>query len=1171
MSVRMALCVLVLMTMGTAGAAQDFRATISGQVTDPEGRAISGAIVKAVNLESNIGKEAQTTSEGYYTLPYLDPGIYRMEVKASGFSTALRERVILQTADKLNLPIKMELGQTTETVTVTSQELIETGSADRGLIFDPISVQELPLNGRQVFMLLELTPGVIFTQETFGASGFSGTRGWDVNSSLRINGARAGQNLFLLNGAPISNEAGTWQVSPNAEAVREFKVMTNTYDAAYGRFGGGVINVALKSGGNKFHGNLFDYWRNKIFDANSFQSNYFGRPKDFHNSHQFGGTFGGPIRKDKDFIFVAFEGWQEVVPFPNVADVPPTELRDGASFNQLNFKIFDPLTTHVCGSKPTDPRNCQGQVYVRDPFPDNKIPENRISPIGRKILSYFPSPNAPGLVDNFIGPNVGRYYYNQPMVRWDHSFSEKHKLHASWIYQHGYEFRDSTGFGRPAGSGNTDNQRRFHTLILGWTSILSPTAVLDVRGSLMRFTQITPGYNDFSLTPESLGMTQLVRSPSNPFNVSPQFTFTEYTRLFSSGNALFRGPFTQWNLSPSLTLTRGKQTIKAGFEFNYQARGIFNTGFTNLGFTSAWTQQFPGRKLNQSDGSTIASLLLGLPASGSVAYTDSSYLTRPYYAGYIQDDWRVNQRINLNLGLRYEVQVPWKERFNRANRGFDPTAKHPFSDQIIANWKKIKADYDTSYPNDKYPYPSPPEAIYGAFLFPGKDGQPERLYDTDFTTIAPRFGIAWRLSDTTVLRAGAGIYYQSLTQTGTTTGFSQSTPYVSSLDGIVPAAGLTGPYSLVNPFPNGLLAPPGATAMAGVGGGISFDPPHFRAPRTYQYTLGFQQQLGRRISVEASFAGNYQNHINITQDYNHPGMENQLKAIADPVYYTRQRALPNPFYGILPSTTSLGGSNSISAFNLLRPYPIYGGGVTNNLVQAGWYRADLLQFRLSQSSYGSERGAGGVLGWNVVYTLQKAYEANHRLNNWNTAEPIIYEIDFQDRPNSFAFSGVWDPPLGKGRRYFAKNRPVTAALGNWRLSWTYTYSSGTPVAWFDMMNVCDNNWKATYGGHKQTDERWFNNDTACYRFYPTNHVRETPDRFPDIRAHRAPQLSLGMSKSFVPREGKRVQIGLNVFNATNTPIRLSPNTDFTNPLFGKLPKSQSNFPRQMQMSAKFIF
>ena len=329
--------------------AQDYRATLIGQVTDPSGAAVPNATVKATRVDSNQATEVQTTANGFFTIPFLNPGAYNVEVVSKGFKAYKNEGVQLRTADKIELKVQLEMGGMTQEVTVIAQqEGIETATASRGLNFDPIKTQEYPLNGRQTYMLMALTPGVIFTQEAFGSTGFSGTRGWDVNNQYKINGGRTGTSQFLLNGAPISDKDGNWQLAPNVEAVQEFKVMTNTYDAQYGRFNGGIVNTTLKSGSNDWHGSLFNYYRNAAFDANTTQNNLNAAKKAKHNQFQFGGVAGGPIRKDKDFIFGSFEGWREITPFARISDVPPMAMRDGQHFTDYGIKIFDPLTAHRC-------------------------------------------------------------------------------------------------------------------------------------------------------------------------------------------------------------------------------------------------------------------------------------------------------------------------------------------------------------------------------------------------------------------------------------------------------------------------------------------------------------------------------------------------------------------------------------------------------------------------------------------------------------------------------------------------------------------------------------------------------------------------------------------------------------------------------------------------------
>jgi hypothetical protein len=1156
--------------------AQDFRATLTGQVTDPSGSAIPNATVKAVNTANNDSKEAKTNGEGLYTIPYLNPGTYTVEASATGFELLKRQNIVLEVAAKVNLPMRMTVGQMSQEVTVVGQqEVIDTSSADRGLVFDPIKTQEYPLNGRQTYMLMALTPGVVFTQEQFGASGFSGTRGWDVNSSYKINGARTGENLFLLNGAPISDNGGSWQLAPNVEAVQEFKVMTNTYDSSYGRFGGGVVNTTLKSGTNNWHGDVFEYWRNRIMDANSFQNNVQGLPKGFHNQHQFGGVVGGPVRKDKDFVFVSFEGWQEVVPFPALASTPPLILRDGQHFTDLGYKVYDPLTTHVCNAA-TEP--CRGQTYIANQFPLNVLPASRISPIGQKILSYYPAPTGAGLNNNFVAAgNLGRYYYEQPMARWDHVFGENDKLYGVYTGQQGYEYRSSTGFPKPAATGNTNNARTDQNAIIDYTHVLSSRSVLDVRASFGRFIQTTPGYSDLSLTAAgTLGMTQMVRSPNSPGPVPPSINLTDYSGpIFGSGTAYSWSSYNQWNFTPSLTLTRGRHIIRTGFELNYVMNGSNSTGSSNGSFTfnSGWTQQTRSQRQNSTDGSSVASLLLGYIDSGNIDYRDTIYRTRPYYGFYVQDDWKVTPKLTVNLGLRYDVQIPWKERYNRENRGWDPNVKGPLSDQVLANWAKLKAQYDSANPGAKYPYPTPPAVLSGGFVFPGVNGQPSRLYNTDYTNWGPRAGVAYRILDKTVIRSGGGVYYISPTQGGTTSGFQQGTAYLNSLDGgVTPAAGasLTGAYSLVNPYPNGFQAPTGSSLgiLTSIGNGVSYDPPGFRVPRTYQYSFGIEQQLIHQIVAEVSYAGNYQNHINFGQNLNHETYPNQLIAIADPSYYSR--GLPNPFFGILPITSSLGSSATIAANNLFRPDPIY-QGITNNLIQQGKYRSDMLQVRVEQRAFAGQ-GNAGAFTWVLSYAFGKAYEMNHRLNDWNVLEPPIREIDNTDKTHNLAFSGVADLPLGHGRKLLNVDNPVARQIvDDWRFVWIVTYESGNPTGWpntGNLINLCGD-WHAV----SQNENSWFNNDKTCYKQSANgNTLRTNPDRFVDIRDPAVgPFMNTALEKTIKISERYKLLIRGEAFNVFNHVQRPGPDTSFTSPTFGQLPKNQLNFPRFLQLAAKFYF
>src|SRR5215471_16314009 len=296
---------------------QEFRGLIIGRITDSSGAVIPNASITAKGPQQTY--TTRSNGVGDFSIPFVQLGTYDVTVEAGGFKKELKQGVIIDVSQKVNLNFILQVGSTAEEVTVNADAVtVNTADASGGTVMDPEKVQNLPLNGRQVYMLLALTPGTRFTTSTFGPSGNSGTRGWDRTNAYEINGVQNNLNQFTLNGANISQQTstarGAWFVAPNVDAIEEFKVQTNNYDATYGRAGGGTINVVTKSGNNAFHGTAFDYWRNAVFDANFYQNNERVVPRGGHNQHQFGGTFGGPIKRNKTYFFASYEGWREVLP-----------------------------------------------------------------------------------------------------------------------------------------------------------------------------------------------------------------------------------------------------------------------------------------------------------------------------------------------------------------------------------------------------------------------------------------------------------------------------------------------------------------------------------------------------------------------------------------------------------------------------------------------------------------------------------------------------------------------------------------------------------------------------------------------------------------------------------------------------------------------------------------
>jgi hypothetical protein len=1161
--------------------AQDFRASILGQVTDASGASIPGVKIRATRIETNVSREAETTSEGFYTVPGLDPGRYNVTFTRDGFQTVNRHDIVLQVAEKLNLSVRMEVGSVTQEVTVTGeQELIATATASRGLVLDSMHVQEIPLNGRNAFMLMRLSPGVIFTPRVFGATGFSGTRGWEsgLGRWYVINGGRVGTSQFLLNGAPVSTE-GTPNIAPNVEAVQEMKVMVNTYDAQYGRSGGGHVNTTLKSGANDWHGTLFNFWRNRVLDANTLQNNALGEGRGFRNQHQFGGTLGFALRKNTDFLFSSFEGWQEVVPFPSNVNVPPMEIRGGnfAHFTPMGVPgpigIFDPMTSRACGGAVTCPG---GGIFRRDPFPGNMIPASRINPIGATALGYFPAPNfqPQSLINNFTRPdNLGRYRYEQPMGRYDKVLTERDRFYFLFTFQDGSEFRNANGFDPPAQTGNMPGTIRRHmNFITSYDRTLSPTRLFRAQANYNRFVQNFPDVSDPHFTIDRLGMRPLPTVDTFPTTLAPRFAVAGFAPLFGN-NFLNETSRQQANFQASISEVRGRHSLKYGIEVAQLIHHTRTAGRAGgeFGFGTVWSRQFFGISQGVRDGSSVADLLLGNIGSGFIAFNDTFLNRMPYTAAFIQDDWKVTRTLTLNLGLRYDVQFPLYEIHNRLNRGFDHAAVHADSGRIVSRWQELAATAGAGFP-------AAPEAIRGGLLFAGVGGQPRRIFNWDYTNIQPRIGFAWNFMSKTVLRGGAGIFHQTDPRFGVSTGFNLNTDFITSLDaGQTHSSGgrMTGPYTLENPFPDGVVRPFGNRLGIGTnfGAGVTFDNPNRPIPRTRQWSLTLERELPWGMILEASYVGS-----RTTQEAR--GIQigdmsrEQYEAAQDPArvgFY--QAAVPNPFFGFGHPGTFLNVNRFVPRRDLLRAFPGF-TGVFDNVNPSGavWYHS--LQVRFEKRMLGDRSRTGG-LTWVTAYTWSRMMEnfiQDPFAHGWRT---MISQVTAEDRPHSFSTVAIWDIPVGKNRGYL-NNMPKVAEFlaGGWTANFNVIYQSGVPLpAWRAWDFQCGN---PVQRGAARTETSWFFNNPArfgeCWRPLRPFEYTQLPARIHQIRSHTAPQFDFMVSKRFSLNEKWSVEFRGEAFNAFNTPLRAdAPSANPAAAAFGVMPVAQINFPRNIQLGARIRF
>jgi Carboxypeptidase regulatory-like domain len=1200
------LCLAVLFSGARLIQAQEFRSTLTGQVIDPSGAVIAGATVLAVENDTQIAYSGTTSDTGVYYIPYMLPGTYTVTVKSDNFKTQVQENVHLVASQSYGLNFQLEIGATAEQITVTAAPpAIETVTGSGGTVLSGREIENVPLNGRQIYMLLGTTPGSQFLQTQFGAGGFSGTRGWDVTNNYSIGGAVQGYQLFTLNGSNITaltgyGPEGSWFTAPNVDAIQEVNVMTQTYDSRYGHTGGGTVNIVTKSGTNDYHGDLYDYFENGALNANNFENNLNGVPRQDIHQQQYGGTLGGPIKKDKLFFFGSFEGYWENIPFTTLTSVPTLAMRSG-DFSQSGYQIYDPATT-VCTAAGGEIGNCPGNAYSRSEFQNDTIPSGDISPIGAALVGLYPTPNinTASPINNFIANVPDKYRYYQPMGRVDYAESEKTHWYSTYEYQWGTEFRDSSGFTGPAENGNINSRRDNTAASVDMTHTFSPTFVGDFKLSFARFIDSFPDGPLSTPTPGSIGLN--MPTVGTEFKqLLPEIYFSEqYPQII--GNSVGNDVEQNMVFNADFTKTRGAHSFEFGGEIgDYYFANPDSVGHPNGDFTFGTddTQLNPTNRgaISAQNGNVVADLLLGYPDSGGVDWNQTVAEGFPLYTLYGQDNWRVTRKLTVNIGLRYDVERGLRERHDRLDRGMCVTCINPVTNNEtyqanianasnIAAWDAARAGLGSGAPAIS------PGTVYGGIEFPGVNGQSIDAYNTDWGNLAPRFGFAYALNDKTVIRGGWGWVYAYGIEAGTTDGFSITTPYIASLNsGVTPSDY----FATGAPFPSGAQQPVGASQglLTGVGDVQAIDWPQRKIPRSQIMSLGIQRELPGHMTLDVGYDGNYARALRTQGAFQWVngtlplsfGYDDDLqqKNYSPAFAGLLNTQVPNPYYGALPSNTQLGGLPTLPLPYLMVPLDEFAlvGDYTNPYGKS-WY--DALQVKLNKRLYGTTRGLSFQLG----YTYSKNMELTDYRNGWpwQDAHPIYEPIGY-DRTNVFTLTGQWDAPFGRGSKYFLTDASgvLGQVVNNWRLSWVFTDESGFPQGLNTGLWYTGSHSYVPTGG--PTFEQWIYNcgsagPLSCWNPIPSWGQGNLPDQVTYLRQPTIPSLDLALQKDFPITESKKLQFRAEAFNFMNTPLFPGPDT---NPYdgspvrnangswsgFGTIPFNQQNFPRIMQLSLKFFF
>ena len=900
----------VVFLLATANSnAQETRGQILGRVTDQSGAVVIGATVKAVNTGTNVATTAITNESGDYALPFLIPGTYNVYAQMAGFKDFEQEGIALRVADKLTLNISFQVGQASEKVLVVgTAPLVEASNASLGQVIDNRRISELPLKDGNPIMLSYLAPGVM----NLSTGGWSRPFDNSSPSSISADGARTGTNEFTMDGAP-NTQRGNVAYIPPTEAVQEFKIQTATFDASMGYTSAAVINVSLKSGTNAVHGSAYEFLQNTNLNANSFFNNLNGIPKSPVKMNRWGTALGGPLwlgklydGRNRTFWTYAYEGIHDAATETSYSYAMPTAKERAGDFSDLlkigsQYQIYDPGTIAAAPN---------GR-FSRQPFPGNIIPSTRFNATGQKVMSFMPMPNQVGSADGsdnwyWPGPETDTFYTH--MFRVDHSINDKHRFFVRGSMNHRIQDYDRRYSNAAAGSlFFRDNKG----LNVDDVYIFSPSFLMNARYSYTRYLQ-----GDDPITrkvdPLSLGFSQTFQNQVNA--IDPRGLMFPYLSVegaeLSPLSYNFRYDDTH-DFAVNFTKMVHSHTLRFGTGFRVYRENTFDFGRSSGNFTfgsGGWV----GGPLDNSPGAPLgqgfAALLLGLPGSGSVDVNGNYAEQSRIWGVYVQDDWKLTPKLTLNLGLRYELEFPTTERYNRTVLGFDATTASPLQAAAQANYAKNPIP---QVPADQF-------KVVGGLTFAGVNGNPRGLWNTDRNNFMPRAGLAYALDNKTVIRTGVGIFYDQvgiLRRNVAQTGFSKSTNYVASQDN-----GLSFIANLTNPFPTGFDRPAGSGLgiMTNAGQGISFFNPNLVLPYMERWEFGVQRQLPHEAVIEISYVGNHGSDLRTSR---------QLDIVPRQYYSTapvRDQAaidflstqVPNPFYPSLPRT-SLSGS-TVSRSQLLR-------------------------------------------------------------------------------------------------------------------------------------------------------------------------------------------------------------------------------------------------------------
>jgi len=1223
--------------------AQESRGSIGGKVLDPQNAVVPGANVTVTNAETGVPKKVTTNQTGYFEVNFLDPGTYSVTVDTVGFKRVIRSGIIVNTGDRLAVDMQLELGQPTQTMEVTGDApLLDTTNAAAGRVLDTRDIAQLPYTTMNPFSLQAIAPGMIFT----GTLGNNRVMDHAGTASYETAGLGTGAAEFLLDGNPVTGtNGGRVGFAPSSEAVSEIRVETAPFDAAIGHSIGAYISASIKSGTNTLHGSLFDQYQFFRWNAANHFTRLSGQAKPGGKFKQPGFSVGGPVYipklfngKNKFFFYLEFDKITQLSPPINASSyfsVPTVAERSGdfsalLKVDPVQYSVYDPATATTTNG-----------VVSRTAFPGNIIPASRqANPIAKFMSQLYPMPNdtvgmnADGSNNYFDGSVPNNDYFTSLINRYDYDINDRQRLNGKWYYNHRfsdqYDFAHNTplagyysnGLWRPTRGGSLD-----------YIFAFSGSNVLDINSSVTQYSEGSKQPVKLKYKASDVGLPTYVDDKAGSSNALPALNIAGLSNAASTSFIGYpglnqRGTTLQLNIK--MTTIKGRQTFKYGWEerrYHYATVNPLGNTTGYYQFSNSYVRQTNTTTNAGSVGLGWAAFLLGMPNSVTLDTNDTGYYSTPYHAFYVQDDFRVNARLRLGIGLRFEREGGTTERFNRGLTGmYDFGFVPPYAGAVETAYANLLSDpanaNNAAVQLLKQAAPASGFKVAGGVTYLG---QAYENYTGGTRRFLPNLSAVYQLNSKTVVRLGTGRFadhFSAVDGTSTRpplTGYSQTTTTNLTTDngqsfccGVGTASNLVSTNPMMNPFPvlasgSRWVMPYGNALGSNILDGASFTyyPRDYAPSWEQRWRAGIQRELHGDHVVEVSYNGAYASvpfSRNLSylpaQYWNYYSQYNANVAAVD---NADKATVTNPFRAGL---ASLQGSNS-TLYNYLSNVGLFTGNTlqVQQLLRAypnsnfGLTEANALRGKVMYNDVEVVYQKRWSKGFQSSVMWTRTWARQEWLPNQFSQEPS-WQLNSNSRPNRLVWTTVWELPFGKGRQLLTHG-PLQHVVGGWQLSWIYQYQTGALISWSNMFyyGSVDDIVKALNhdDAHAKNIHVWFD-PTADYSnvvnpsysasgappagfvgfegrsaYQPgTYQARVFPQYIDALRADGIRNWDVRIYRRFNIYERLNANFSVDMLNLTNHTQFAGPNLTLTASNFGTV-TSQANQPRAYQFNLRLDF